>query len=69
MAGLPVEVGILSHRTLNDKVAEIEIAEVVTAIAERERLKFLDARLLVGEELIIETLFDGVKSLVGIDGH
>ena len=70
MTGLPVNVGILSHRTLDNEVAEVQFAEVVTTVAQRERLELRYAGLLVGEELVIgETPVCGVKTLVGIEDH
>ena len=36
MASLPVDVGILPHRTLDDEITEVEVAKVVATIAQRE---------------------------------
>ena len=69
VASLPVEVYVRSHRTLDNKVAEVKIAEVITAIAERERLELGNTGFLVREELIRVTLVIGIKSLVGIEYH
>ena len=67
VAGLPVEVGMAGHGALDDSIAEVEVAEVVTTVAQRERLELLHARLLVGEELIDKLLVVGVEALVGIE--
>ena len=70
VAGLPVEVGeVGGHGALDDGVAEVEVAEVVAAVAQRERLELGDAGLLVGEELVLELLVVGVEALVGVEGH
>ena len=66
---LPVEVNVLAHGALNDGIAEVEVAKVVTTVAQRERLELRDARLLVGEELILELLMVRVETLVGIEHH
>ena len=66
---LPVEVDVLAHGALNDGIAEVEVAKVVTTVAQRERLELRDARLLVGEELILELLMVRVETLVGIEHH
>ena len=65
--GLPVEVYVLGHGALDDGVAHVEVVEVVACITQHETLEVLQARLLVGEELVVETLL--AKALVGIDGQ
>ena len=69
VASLPVEVYVRSHRTLDNKVAEVKVAEVITAIAERERLELGNTGFLVREELIRVTLVIGIEALVGIEYH
>ena len=57
------------HGALDDGIAEVEVAEVVAAVTQGERLELRDAGLLVGEELILELLLVGVEALVGVEGH
>ena len=66
---LPVKVCVAGHRALDDEVAEIQVGEIVAAVAQRERLELSDAGLLVGEELVGITLLVGVETLVGIEYH
>ena len=60
---------MLTHRTLDNKITEVQVSKVVTAIAERERRELVDTRLLIWEELILETLVIGIETLVGIEDH
>ena len=69
MTSLPVEVDIRTHGTLDDEITEVHVIEVVTAIAQGERLELVYTRFLVREKLIFETLAVGVKTLVGIEHH
>ena len=69
MTCLPVEINVACHRTLDNEIAEIQIAEVVTTVAQGERLELCDARFLVGEELIRITLLVRIEAFVGIKYH
>ena len=68
-ASLPVEIGMSSHGALDDGIAEVEVAKVVTTVTQREGLELLHARFLVWEELILELFVVGVEALVGIEDH
>ena len=67
LPGLPVEVNMTGHRPLYDRVAHVEIVEVIARVTEHDALELADARFLVGEELILEMFF--AKALMGIDGQ
>ena len=69
MACLPVEINVACHRTLDNEIAEIQVTEVVTTVAQGERLELCDARFLVGEEFIRITLVVRIEALVGIEHH
>ena len=55
------------HRPLYNRVAHVEIVEVIARVTEHDALELADARFLVGEELILEMFF--AKALMGIDGQ
>ena len=65
--GLPVEIGVLSHRALDDGVTHIESVDIVTSITQHDALEIGDTWSLIREELVLQTL--GAKALVGIDSH
>ena len=57
------------HRALDNEIAEVEVAEVVTTVAQGERLELFNAGLLVGEEFKLILLVIRVEALVGIEHH
>ena len=64
---LPVEIHMLSHGTLDNRIPHIQIVEVVTRIAQRDTLEIGYSGSLIREELIFQTL--GSEAFVGIDGQ
>ena len=69
MTSLPIEVDIRTHGTLDDEIAEVQVVEIITAVAQGERLELVYTWLLVGEELVLVLFVIGVKTLVGIEHH
>ena len=54
------------HRSLYNRVAHVEIVEVIARVTEHDALELADARFLIGEELILEVFL--AEALMGIDG-
>ena len=66
LPSLPVKVNMTGHRPLYNRVAHVEIVEVIARVTEHDALELADARFLVGEELILQMFL--AEALMGIDG-
>ena len=65
--GLPIDVGMLSHRPLTDGISHICVVAIITRIAEHNGFIVRESWTLVGEELILHILL--AEPFVAIDAH